>query len=272
MGPSGKLWTLLIFSVLMILAHNAEASNRFEQKSSFDYTIVINCAKRGADLVMFLVGPDTGNAEQTNSFHFDPEVPRDCQQTSTDGYSGNIDGAPYHRGHYLAFNTRDTNDALARETNVMTNIAPMTRSLNVGVYYETELLTECYRELDTLNVFTGPIWGTSFLNDFFVETHGTETPDYIWKLIWSPKATAYIAWIFPNTHDVSEKPLAHYQVSFIELNNAILADKKILGPQIPWPSELIENRTGVATKIITWDYARSGRHNVTCQGITTSIG
>ncbi|WP_196160806.1 DNA/RNA non-specific endonuclease [Reinekea sp. G2M2-21] len=263
--------TFILLLVFLAATNYVSASTRFEQTKDEDFTIIMNCENRGADLVIFVVKSDKGNAKRSNSFSFDKTISRDCQQMSTSGYSGNIDGAPYQRGHYLAFNTRDDTEELAKATNVVTNITPMTKSLNTGVYYETELITECYREISTLHVFTGPIWGVNISNDFFLASHGTPTPDYIWKLIYSANADAYIAWIFPNTHNVSDYPLDDYQVTFVELLDAIGKDKPSIASKIPWPKSLMNPENNLRNLLIDWSMQRDGRFHLTCQGVKAEV-
>jgi endonuclease G len=272
MGESKK-WAALTFWGLLIVIHTlyqkvtaAEPEYRIIQSES--YSIFVNCARRAADVVMYGITADVGNAKRVSNFHRDTRVPARCQQLATGTYRGNLDGFAYHRGHLMAFNHKDDNDALALETNSMVNILPQSKSLNLGVFYQTEVLTECYRELADLLVFVGPIWGADTGNDWFVKSHGIETPDSYWKLVYSPQIENYIAWIMPNTEDMGKEKIKQYQVDFATLKAAITSDNAILAAMIPWPAEI----SGKEHDMVDWDYKVEGRYGVSCAGQRTSLG
>lgn len=60
------------------------------------FTVWLDCSKRGAVKFQYNAQHDTGNEARAKDFKFDPNVPKACQQTSTDAYSKG-----YDRGHQL---------------------------------------------------------------------------------------------------------------------------------------------------------------------------
>ena len=75
---------------------------------------------------------------------------------------------------------------------------------NDGAWRHSEEIAECYREISTLMIWGGVIWGTDQTNDVFVDTHNVITPDRWWKLIYREDKNEYIAWIFNNNQTESE--------------------------------------------------------------------
>ncbi|KPJ94471.1 MAG: hypothetical protein AMJ53_05155, partial [Gammaproteobacteria bacterium SG8_11] len=97
----------------------------------------------------------------------------------------------------------------------MTNILPQARTMNRGAWKLTEEIIECKRDEETLNVIGGVVWGRNPDDDFFIESHGVETPDYFWKVvIGNDKA---IAWLIPNSHNAKRSRLDEYIISIEEL-------------------------------------------------------
>ena len=56
-----------------------------------------------------------------------------------------------------------------------------------GAWRRTEQIAECYREISTLRIWGGVIWGDDATNDVFVDTHNVVTPDR-W---WTPRVHSY---------------------------------------------------------------------------------
>jgi endonuclease G len=73
-----------------------------------------------------------------------------------------------------------------------------------------------YRDIDELLVIGGVIWGNNPQDDYFVESHGIETPDAFWKLILRGPDRV-IAWIIPNTAQATQQRLDGYLVTVEEL-------------------------------------------------------
>lgn len=106
----------------------------------------------------------------------------------------------------------------------MTNILPQTASMNRGAWQHTEMIVECYRDIDELLVLGGALWGNDTSNDHFVESHGIATPDQFWKVIIRPDRV--IAWLIPNSAPIRYKDLDKYLVSVREI-------ERVTGETIP---------------------------------------
>ncbi|MFA5923858.1 MAG: DNA/RNA non-specific endonuclease, partial [Methylococcaceae bacterium] len=121
---------------------------------------------------------DTGNEARAKNFKLDPNVPAECQQTSTKGY-----GQGYDRGHQVPANHLDDSPVAIKQSNFITNILPQTSQMNRGAWLLTEEIIECYRDIDELLVIGGVIWGSNPDDDYFVQSHGVKTPDAFWKVV-----------------------------------------------------------------------------------------
>ena len=71
-------------------------SGKLLQLNYEGFTVWLDCEKRGAMKFQYNAQHDTGNEPRAKSFKFDPNVPAECQQTSTKGY-----GHGYDSGHQL---------------------------------------------------------------------------------------------------------------------------------------------------------------------------
>ena len=59
-------------------------------------------------------------------------------------------------------------------------------------------------------------WGDNPQDDYFVESHGVETPDAFWKLIIRGQDRV-LAWIIPNMAQATKQRLDRYLVTVEEL-------------------------------------------------------
>lgn len=189
------------------------------------FTVWLDCAERAAVKFLYNAQRDTGNEPRRDKFSFDPEVPRECQQTSTKGY-----GNHYDRGHQVPANHLDHSAMAIKQSNYMTNILPQAEAMNRGAWLLTEEITECYRDIDDLWVLGGVIWGNNPEDDYFVDSHGVRTPDAFWKVIIRSNDEA-IAWIIPNSSQATRDNLDDYLVSVAEI-------EKITGEKIPVADEV----------------------------------
>jgi endonuclease G, mitochondrial len=178
------------------------------------FTVWLDCRERGAVKFQYNAQHDTGNEARANSFRFDPNVPKACQQTSTAGY-----GQGYDRGHQVPANHLDYSPEAIKQSNYITNILPQTAQMNRGAWLLTEEIIECYRDIDELLVIGGVIWGNNPDDDYFVSSHGVKTPDAFWKVVirGSGQDERTIAWIVPNSTDATRKNLDKYLVSIDDL-------------------------------------------------------
>ena len=178
------------------------------------FTVWLDCEKRGAMKFQYNTQHDTGNEARSKDFRLDPNVPKECQQTSTKGY-----GQGYDRGHQVPANHLDYSPIAIKQSNYITNILPQTSQMNRGAWLLTEQIIECYRDIDELLVIGGVIWGNNPDDDYFVQSHGIKTPDVFWKVVvrGSGEDERAIAWIVPNSTDATKKNLNRYLVSIDEL-------------------------------------------------------
>jgi endonuclease G len=77
-------------------------SGKLLQLNYEGFTVWLDCEKRGAMKFQYNAQHDTGNAARAKNFKLDPNVPVECQQTSTKGY-----GHGYDRGHQVPANHLD---------------------------------------------------------------------------------------------------------------------------------------------------------------------
>ena len=176
------------------------------------FTNWLDCNERGAVLFYYLTVPDTGNLPRPTSFRFDPDFPRDCQQTSSSSY-----GSIYDRGHLVPANHLDHDDVAIKESNYITNILPQHNKLNRMAWLVTEEITECLRDDFDLEVIGGIIMGDNVENDIFVKSHGVRTPDFFWKILINLNNGDVNAWIMPNDETTAVRKIDPYLVTISEI-------------------------------------------------------
>ncbi len=205
-----------------------------------------DCTDRTALHYRYTLQADTGSAARPSTFTFDPTLPAGClQQTSTASYESVHPG--YDRGHLVMSNHMDSDSALIRRANYMSNIVPQVSGFNRGIWLEAETVAECYRDLAPVQVYGGVVHGdtASDTNDFYLSSHGIRTPEFLWKaLITTDPATGAgkaIAWLIPNTTGLGA--LDRYIVSIAELEQRLGAASvrisasaalKAMKPQTTW--------------------------------------
>lgn len=210
------------------------------------FRLIYDCTDRTALHYRYTLQADTGSAARPSSFTFDPTLPAGClQQTSTASYESVHPG--YDRGHLVMSNHMDSDSALIRRANYMSNIVPQVSGFNRGIWLEAETVAECYRDLAPVQVYGGVVHGdtASDTNDFYLSSHGIRTPEFLWKaLITTDPATGAgkaIAWLIPNTTGLGA--LDRYIVSIAELEQRLgvasvrisaSAALKAMKPQTTW--------------------------------------
>lgn len=187
------------------------------------FTVWLDCEKRAPIKFRYTAQHDSGNFKRSADFFSDRNVPAECQQKSTDAY-----GHGYDRGHQVPANHLDGSAMAIKQSNYMTNILPQSSQMNRGAWALTEEIIECYRDIDELHVIGGVLWGNNPGDDYFLASHGVETPDAFWKVVirGTGQDERAIAWIIPNNEDATKKRLDDYLVSVNEL-------EKISGEKIP---------------------------------------
>lgn len=191
------------------------------------FTIWLDCERRTAVRFEYHAGRDIGSLPREDDFDLDPGVAAECQQIEDRSYRSNSLNEPnaleeqgwtYDRGHLVPANHLDHLPEGIRQSNFMTNILPQASAMNRGAWLATEEITECWRDVTPLNVQGGIIHGWNPHDDFFVESHGIETPDYFWKVI--SREDAVIAWIIPNSPEARRGELDRYLVTPAEIETA----------------------------------------------------
>ena len=177
--------------------------------SGFD--IWLNCDKRGPEHFSYVLTKDTANYPRRDDFDLDKKVPSRCQQKSGDTYRKY--GQMWHRGHQVPANHLDNDRRGIYESNYMTNILPQTGTMNTGAWYQTEYISECYRDITDITVYGGAIWGDDTSNDHFVRSHGVITPDAFYKIIVRQDNGDAIAWIVPNDFTAKKSKIDNYLTS-----------------------------------------------------------
>ncbi len=202
-----------LFPALAIFVSLSSHASEIKQINYEGFTVWVDCEKRGAVKFQYNAQHDTGNFKRKKSFYYDPDLPKDCQQTSTRTYKEK--GQRYDRGHLVPANHLDYSQNAIKQSNYMTNILPQAANMNRGAWLLTEEITECYRDIDELLIIGGVIWGDNPDDDFYVNSHGVTTPDAFWKVI--VRNDRVIAWIVPNASTATRKRLDDYLVSVDEI-------------------------------------------------------
>lgn len=184
------------------------------------FTLWMDCNRKAATKFRYNAQHDTGSLPRVEAFSIHDRVPLDCQQTSAKTYGKN-----YDRGHLIPANHLDYSANAIAESNYMTNILPQHKNMNRGAWLGTEEITECYRDNDELLVIGGVIFGNNTKDDYFVKSHGVETPESFWKVIINGKGDA-IAWNIPNKSTSTRTKLDSFLVSVAQI-------EKLTGESIP---------------------------------------
>ena len=78
---------------------------------------------------------------------------------------------------------------------------PQTAILNQQAYLRAEEIHECWRDIVNLKSVVGIVMGNNPNNNYFVNSHGVQTPDYYWRIIKrehdiNKDGDTIIAWLF----------------------------------------------------------------------------
>jgi len=195
--------------------------------------------------------------------HKDSSVPANCQPNTGRSYrTATVDPASgtWDRRHLVPANHLDSSSAALKESFYVTNILPQNSTFNQskGAWYQTEIITECYRDITPLSIWGGVIWGSDTNNDFFTQTHGCATPDYWWKLIYRQDKNK-----FPNSQSAKAANIDDYLISVIDLKAALNF--------VPDFDAIEETEAASTVPASSWPATKAGA-NLTCEGRTTSKG
>ena len=224
--------SLLLIAIAVLTACGGGSTTTSQQSPvpanqlTIDYggfKLLYDCDLKSAIRFEYKLGVDTGNFIRPATFNLDTNLSKNCgQQLSTNSYASVVSG--WDRGHLVASNHMDYDAAYLLSANYMTNIVPQLSSFNQGLWKETENITECYRDLASVQVIGGVIYSDTS-NDFFVSSHGIKSPDFFWKTLITTNSTNQIetiSWLFPNQNGLAN--LNSFIVSIDELERRIGSD------------------------------------------------
>ena len=224
--------SLLLIAIAVLTACGGGSTTTSQQSPvpanqlTIDYggfKLLYDCDLKSAIRFEYKLDKDTGNFSRPSTFTFDTNLSKNCgQQLSTNSYASVVSG--WDRGHLVASNHMDYDSAYLLSANYMTNIVPQLSSFNQGLWKETENITECYRDLASVQVIGGVIYSDTS-NDFFVSSHGIKSPDFFWKTLITTNSTNQIetiSWLFPNQNGLAN--LNSFIVSIDELERRVSAD------------------------------------------------
>jgi endonuclease G len=217
-----KISLIILSAAIPFSALAAEESDLLPLKYK-GYELVMDCETNMPVFFRYDAIADTGNEKRSHSFRLDPDAPKSCQQTSGQTYklpytvqSQLNKKISYDRGHLVPANHLDYDETAIWETNFMTNIVPMTKTTNrYGAWRQTEIMTECNRSEKSFVVMGGVIVGDNTKDDYFLMSHGIQTPDYLWKVLYDGEKS--LSWIIPNSHNATKENLNSYRVSVAEI-------------------------------------------------------
>ena len=224
--------SLLLIAIAVLTACGGGSTTTSQQSPvpanqlTIDYggfKLLYDCDLKSAIRFEYKLDKDTGNFSRPSTFTFDTNLSKNCgQQLSTNSYASVVSG--WDRGHLVASNHMDYDSAYLLSANYMTNIVPQLSSFNQGLWKETENITECYRDLASVQVIGGVIYSDTS-NDFFVSSHGIKSPDFFWKTLITTNSTNQIetiSWLFPNQNGLAN--LNSFIVSIDELERRVGSD------------------------------------------------
>lgn len=202
-----------------------------------DFTIHYNCENRGYDMFYYKTEKDEGNYKRYEPFHLDTKIPKHCSQKSSDSYKlPKSSKVTYDRGHGVPQNVWDHKLFTMKETNLMTNIVPQESTQNrKGLWRHIETIIECYRDLNTMIVVGGTVWGSDTRNDHFVNSHGVKTPDALYQIMMMEEGSVF-ALMFPNDSTATKENALNYLVSVRDIENEV-------GYSIPYIPENFKDKT-----------------------------
>ncbi len=265
------LWFFICFVFLSFLAGSAHAASDLLKREYKGFTLWLDCeVHHGATAFYYEIGRDRGRVRQKNrAFKFDRKVNLSCQPQSWRSYrttTVNPGDGTWERGFLVPPRHMDQHADRLKETYYLTNTLPQSTTLKKaeGAWHQTEIISECYREHTQLKIWGGVIWGRNKENDYFIATHGIETPDYWWKLIYRSDNKHYVAWIFPNNRSAKAANIDRFIVNFDAL--------KVRVPFIPLLAILESSEAGevfLKPSDKSWPVEKLGQE-LRCEGKTTS--
>jgi endonuclease G len=227
-------------------------ANNFAYYQYERFSVWLSCTQKTAVLSMAVIGVNKGseNTKSRNYFLDDSAKGISCQKTSDETYASYKEG--FDAGHLNAIDHFDENEPQALQTNTMANMVPQATSFyRNGAWKKTESLTECYRyelELSPLTAYSVVLYGNDQSNDCYSECHGLpETPDHLWKLIYTLSANQYDLWIMKNSNTSNVSTLPNSRRSITSLITMLDEENEL--HYIPVIAELLKIRVKTQSKL-----------------------
>jgi endonuclease G, mitochondrial len=79
------------------------------------------------------------------------------------------------------------------QTFYMTNILPQRHTMNAGAWRHTEEIIECYRSVEPLMVYGGPIWNERAEH---IDSHDVDIPEKFWKVVIAQGLLSNVLYIY----------------------------------------------------------------------------
>ncbi len=201
----------LLLTLLLSLAHIVAWSQSYLPTSRGEivarkyYTLSYDEEWEQAEWVYYILTPEmvSGNATRRDNFRADNAV-------STGSASlADYKGSGYDRGHLCPAASMSINDEAMSESFFLSNMSPQLPAFNRGVWKRLEEAVRDFARRDSvIHVITAPLLtervGTIGENQVVV-------PKYYYKVIYSPKKGAMIAFLLEN--EKSQLPLEQFAVS-----------------------------------------------------------
>ena len=260
--------TRCLFIAACLFSAAAAADWDIYEKEYPGFKLWLDCRHHGAVTFYYELSKDTGNTPRKGAkFRLDPTVPDECQPDSPRSYrtpTVDPDSGTWDRGHLVPANHMDQSRDSLEATFFVTNILPQASRFNQnkGAWQQTEIISECYRDITPLRIWGGVIWGEDARNDFFVQTHGIATPDYWWKLIARTDTGEYVAWLMPNHQSATVSRMEDYLIS--------ITDLKAVLEYAPDFGAIEDSPKAETTPEASWPIEKSGGRLV-CHGHATDV-
>ena len=251
-----------LISILILVLPSALLADRprIIQHNFEWFRVWVDCNERGPIAFQYWVANDNGNhAATTQTWRLAANVPDGCEMSSGNTFTRPAGQPQYDRGHLVDANVMDNRATAITDTYHRINMAPQARQFNRagGAWRHTEKIVDCYRDITTLAVWGGIIYGNNdTANDHFVGTHDVRTAERWWKMIYRYDTNTYIAWIFDNVDTEAVAVMPQRRVTLAALKAEI--------EFIPYfyRAEGGQNSTN--------EWLVTGSQNLTCDGHTTT--
>lgn len=201
-----------------LFLYSAGVESQIKVREYSNHKLYIDCSIRAPVLFEFNLTKDLSTLRPQESFSFDPDLPRSCQQTSIGPYKGSLDGIRFRQGLLVDSNTMDMSFRTIQETYMMPNVVPMSHVLRNGGWKYTNDFQECEREISDIYVIGGAVYSNPN-NDIFRQSHGIPTPNHLWKVIFYKDT--HVAWMLPNDNTVSYDETNKYLATIGEIEAVV---------------------------------------------------